>query len=275
MVSLRRRWWITFFVLLSGLFNPAAAFAQKDTLNASFKFPTIVIDPGHGGKDPGARGTFSLEKNVALAIGKKLRTALQETIPDVKVMMTRTDDSFIELNRRSEIANENHANLFISIHCNSSPEGVRNNTHKQIGALVLVYGLHRQQEQLEAVGENTAIYQENNYKEKYKGLDETDPANYIILNAYMHKYRMQSILFSTLLINEFKDRDQRQVIGVKEQGVYVLANSGMPAVLIETGFINNPVEEKYLNSDRGQDEIVQSVVRSIKQYRKDIGAGPR
>jgi N-acetylmuramoyl-L-alanine amidase len=272
MLSLRMRWRLALFLLLSGFFYPATALAQKDTLSASFKFRTIVIDPGHGGKDPGARGSFSLEKDVALAIGKKLRTALKEKMPDVKVMMTRTDDTFIELNRRSAIANENQANLFISIHCNSSPEGVRNSLHKQMGALVLVYGLHRQEEQLEAIRENKAIYQENNYREKYKGLDEADPANYIILNAFMHKYRRQSILFSTLLINEFKDHDQRQVIGVKEQGVYVLANSAMPAVLIETGFINNPAEERYLNSDRGQDEIVQTIVRSIEKYREEIGA---
>jgi N-acetylmuramoyl-L-alanine amidase len=245
-------------------FNP-----QKDTVNSSFKFSTIVIDPGHGGKDAGAHGAYSLEKNVALSIGKKLKIALNDTMPDVKVIMTRTDDTFIELNRRAGIANDNHANLFISIHCNSSPEGTAQRAHKLIGGLVLVYGYHRKGEQEEAIRENASIYKEKDYQQKYAQDSDNDPVNAILLNAFMEKYRKQSIKFADLVISEFRD-DNREVLGVKEQGVLVLAHSAMPAVLIETGFINNPTEEDYLNSDSGQNEIVQSILRAIQNYRDAI-----
>jgi len=137
---------VLFLFFLFNSFTPIRDTIKKDT----FRFSTIVIDPGHGGKDPGAHGAYSVEKNVALSIGKKLKKAINDSIPGINVIMTRTDDTFIELNRRSAIANENHANLFISIHCNSSPEGTAERAHKQIGALVLVYGYHRKEEQLEA-----------------------------------------------------------------------------------------------------------------------------
>lgn len=257
------------FLLLAGTAQAASA-AEPDSSKNFFRFKTIVIDPGHGGKDPGAHGDNALEKNVALAIGKKLRNALQSQMPEVRTIMTRTDDSFIELHRRSAIANENHANLFISIHCNSSPEGVAHSAHKQIGAMVLVYGFHRKGEQKEAIRENASIYQEKNYKQRYEGLDGNDPASMILLNAFMQKYRKLSIMFAGMIIDQFKHHDERVTIGVKEQGVLVLAHSAMPAVLIETGFINNPVEEKYLNSDEGQNEIVQSIIRSVKLYARDV-----
>ena len=238
--------------------------------NKPFKVRTIVIDAGHGGKDPGAHGSYSLEKNVALSIAKKLRKAIADEIPDLNVIMTRSDDTFIELHRRSAIANENHGNLFISIHCNSSPEGTAASAHKQKGAMVLVYGFHRKGEQLEALRENSSIYKEKNYKETYESYDENDPTNLIILNAYMQKYRKQSILFGDLLMDHFKNVDNRVAIGVKEQGVLVLAHSAMPAVLIETGFINNPQEEDYLNSETGQNEIVNTIIHSIKAYRDEV-----
>jgi len=242
----------------------------NDTLKtSSFKFKTIVIDAGHGGKDPGAHGSYALEKNVALAIAKKLRRALTEQMNSTNVIMTRSDDTFIELNRRSAIANENHGNLFISIHCNSSPERTASRAGKPKGVMLLVYGLHRSKEQFEAIRENSSIYIEKDYKTKYAGYDENDPTNRIILNLYMQKYRKQSIQFADLLNKEFKNIDNRQSIGVKEQGVLVLAHSAMPAVLVETGYINNPGEEAYLTSEEGQDAIVQSIVRAIKLYKKD------
>ncbi|MGI4730022.1 MAG: N-acetylmuramoyl-L-alanine amidase family protein [Janthinobacterium lividum] len=252
------------FMLIASLFRPSFP-PEKNTVNAAeFRFKTIVIDPGHGGKDPGARGNFSFEKNVALSIGKKLQQALQAELPDVKVIMTRSTDRFIELNQRSEIANKNHANLFVSVHCNSSPE--ESTLPKQNGAMVLVYGYHRKGEQMEAIRENASIYQEKNYKQKYTNYGSDASTNMIILNAYMQQYRKQSILFGDLVLHEFKKHDHRRIIGLKEQGVLVLAHSAMPSVLVETGFINNPIEEKYLNSGSGQQEIVQSIIRSLKRY---------
>lgn len=235
---------------------------QDTSKSQGFRLKTVVIDAGHGGKDPGARGLHSLEKNVALSIAKKLRSAMQEKMSSVNVVMTRTTDTFIDLDERSAIANRHNGNLFISIHCNSSPVG----SAKQKGVMLLVYGYHRVKEQLEAIRENSSIYQEKDYKKKYESYDENDPVNRILLNAYMQKYRKQSILFGDLVNKEFKDGG-RQSIGVKEQGVLVLAHSAMPAVLIETGFINNPAEEDYLTSDNGQDEIVQAIMSAIKAYK--------
>jgi N-acetylmuramoyl-L-alanine amidase len=233
---------------------------------AAFKFKTIVIDAGHGGKDPGARGAYSFEKSVALAIAKKVQELINDEMPAINVIMTRTTDRFIPLKRRSEIANENNANLFISIHCNSTPERV---SHTK-GVLLLVYGFHRKEEQMEALRENSSIYIEKDYQKNYDGYSEKDPTALIVLNAFMQKYRKQSILFGELVNKEFVNNDGRNSRGVKEQGVLVLAHSAMPAVLVETGYINNPGEEKYLNSKSGQDEIARSIVRAIKTYREDI-----
>lgn len=228
----------------------------------AFKFKTVVVDAGHGGKDPGAHGATASEKTVALAIAKKLRDAIKEQMPGVDVIMTRSDDTFIELNRRSQIANKANGNLFISIHCNSSPE----KPGRTKGVMMLVYRYNRVAEQVEAIRENSSIYLEKDYKETYKTYDASDPINRIVLNAYLQKYRKYSILFGDLLNKEFKG-DGRQSIGVKEQGVLVLAHSAMPAVLVETGFINHPQEEKYLASDEGQNEIVQGIVRAVKNYK--------
>ncbi|MDP9046673.1 MAG: N-acetylmuramoyl-L-alanine amidase [Bacteroidota bacterium] len=255
---------LTFLVLLLSF----AANGQPP--KSSFKFKTIVIDAGHGGKDPGAHGSYSQEKNVALAIAIKLQRLINQDIDDVNVIMTRNTDKFIPLNRRSEIANENNANLFISIHCNSSPEGTAETAHKEKGILLLVYGFHRQQEQMEALRENASIYIEKDYKKTYAGYGENNPAAFIILNTVMQKYRAQSILFGKLLNTEFVDTDGRRSRGVKEQGVLVLAHSAMPAVLIETGYINNREEEQYLNSESGQSAIARSIVRAIKTYRDEI-----
>ena len=259
-------------IIFSILTAEAQANKQHSNSNPSFVFKTVVIDAGHGGKDPGAHGDYSLEKNVALAIGKRLKAEINEEMPEVKVIMTRSTDKFIELNKRSEIANSNKANLFISIHCNSSPEGTAESAHKEKGALVLVYGYHRKGEQMEALRENASIYIEKNYKKNYEGYNENNPASSIILNAFMEKYRRQSILFGELVSRQIVNVDGRRSRGVKEQGVLVLAHSAMPAVLVETGYINNPSDEKYLNSANGQEEIAVAIVHALKKYRKEINA---
>jgi N-acetylmuramoyl-L-alanine amidase len=233
-----------------------------------FKFRTIVIDAGHGGKDPGAHGAISKEKNVTLAIAKKLRTALNEQLPSLNVVMTRTTDNFVELHRRDEIAAEHKGDLFISIHCNASPEQVGS----ERGVLLLVYGYHRKGEQLEAIRENASIYIEKDYQKQYNGYGSNDAVNAIVLSAFQQKFRKQCISFADLLNKEFREQDGRHSLGVKEQGVLVLQQSAMPAVLIETGFINNPKDEAYLNSSDGQAEIVQSIIRAIKKYMAGLEA---
>jgi N-acetylmuramoyl-L-alanine amidase len=244
---------------------------HKRTLAAAvaapvFKFKTIIIDPGHGGKDPGAHGAYSKEKNVALSISKKLRRALNDRMPTLHIVMTRTTDEFIELHRRDDIASENKGNLFISIHCNASPQKVSD----ERGVLLLVYGYHRAGEQLEALRENSSIFIEKDYKEKYSGYGENSAINTIVLSNFQQKYRKECIRFADLVNHEFKKVDGRHSLGVKEQGVLVLQQSAMPAVLVETGFINNPKDEAYLNSAEGQAEIVQSIIRAIKKYKQSF-----
>ena len=260
----------TIYILLLYFMLDTCA-AQGDQNGQGFSFKTVVIDAGHGGKDPGAHGAYSFEKNVALAIAKKVKLLINDEMPGVKVVMTRTADKFIQLNRRSEIANKINANLFVSIHCNSSPEGTAKIADKQKGVMLLVYGYHRKGEQMEALRENASIYIEKDYQKNYAGYNEKGPTAMIVLNAFMQKYRKQSILFGELLNHEFVNNDGRKSRGVKEQGVLVLAHSAMPAVLVETGYINNPTEEKYLNSKSGQDEIAHSIVRAIKKYKEETG----
>lgn len=252
---------LSLIIFLSAFTNP-----QDSSAQGAFRFKTVVIDAGHGGKDPGTHGLHSNEKTIALSIAKKVRKAIQEQLPGITTVMTRADDTFIPLDRRAGIANERNGNLFLSIHCNSSPEGTGYSAHKQKGTMMLVYGFHRVKEQLEAIRENASITQEKDYKTKYQNYDQDDPINRILLNAYMQKYRKRSILFGDLLNQQFKT-EGRQTVGVKEQGILVLAHSAMPAVMIETGFINNPDDEEYLLSDAGQDEIAQVVVDALKQYK--------
>lgn len=232
----------------------------------SFKFRTIIIDPGHGGKDPGAHGKYSKEKNVTLAIAKRLRSALNDRMPSLNVIMTRTTDEFIELHRRDDIASQHKGNLFISIHCNSSPQKVSS----EHGVLLLVYGYHRAGEQLEALRENSSIFIEKDYKTKYNGYGQNSAINTIVLSNFQQKYRKECIRFADLVNHEFKKVDGRRSLGVREQGVLVLQQSAMPAVLIETGYINNPKDEAYLNSAEGQAEIVQSIIRAIKKYKESF-----
>lgn len=249
------------------LFTTCLVHAQGKTESKDapvFKFKTVVIDAGHGGKDPGAHGDFAKEKNVALGVALKLRDLINDEIPSLNIVMTRTTDKFVELQQRAEIANNAKANLFISIHCNSTPQKV--GTRK--GALLLVYGLHRKGEQLEALRENAVIYQEKDYEKKYQGYKENDPTYFITLNFMMQTYRAQSIKFGKMVSREFAETDGRRSEGVIEQGVLVLAHSAMPSVLVETGFINNPSEEKYLSSEDGQMEIAKSILRALKKYRK-------
>ncbi|MBC7400187.1 MAG: N-acetylmuramoyl-L-alanine amidase [Mucilaginibacter sp.] len=257
-------------ILLALIVSLSSFTAKQDTSKKNtFRFNTVVIDAGHGGKDPGTHGLHTNEKTVALSIAKKLRIALQEQMPGITTVMTRSDDTFIPLDRRAGIANERNGNLFISIHCNSSPEGTGYSSHKQKGTMILVYGYNRVNKQVEAIRENSAITFEKDYKTKYQGYGADDAVNQILVNAYLQKYRKQSILFGDLLNQEFKS-EGRQTIGVKEQVILVLDHSAMPAVMIETGFINNPVDEEYLMSDAGQDEIVQVTVNALKQYKAKI-----
>ncbi|MCZ4243680.1 N-acetylmuramoyl-L-alanine amidase family protein [Pedobacter punctiformis] len=241
-------------------------FAIQNSFAQGYKIKTIVIDPGHGGRKPGASGSFSKEKDVSLKIGLKLGQKLKDELPGIKIIYTRTKDVDVDLYRRAEIANDANADLFISVHCNSMPpknKGIK-------GVETLVAGSHRLKEQDAAIRENADIKLEKNYKTKYDGYDPNDPGTFILLSLLKNAFRDKSIKFAKLIQNSYIERDNRLSRGVKEQGVLVLQRCGMPAVLTEVGFISNTQEEKYINSAKGQNEIADSIVDAIKKYKKNI-----
>jgi N-acetylmuramoyl-L-alanine amidase len=252
---------------------------KQDTVSApTYKIKTIVVDAGHGkmsnGVWRGASGSYSQESIVTLAIARKLQVAIEKELPEVKVVMTRTDDNDVSLQRRSDIANENKGDLFISIHCNSLPDRVSYSHGRRVhvpdrsgkGVLMLVYGFHRTKEEEKAI-KQTRIEEDSELNTE---LDPNDPESLILMNEYKRRYRKQSIHLANLINNEFVETDGRHSDGVIEQGVLVLCHSAMPSVLVETGFINNPQDEAYLNSEAGQDEIVASIVRAVQAYKKEV-----
>ncbi|MVN89648.1 N-acetylmuramoyl-L-alanine amidase family protein [Mucilaginibacter aquatilis] len=255
---------------------------KQDTVppGGGFRIKTIVIDAGHGGRAAGASGGFSLEKNVTLALALKLQKAMQKELKDVNILMTRTSDVFVANGSRAVMANDNKANIYISLHCNSLPNvrkvvngktvSVPNRSGK--GVLILVNRIGRSNEQVAAIRENE--YAEEEEKMSKTKTAEIDPAQAIVLNALRDTYRKQSIHLAKLINNEFVYTDNRNSLGVIEQGVQVLANTAMPSLLVETGFINNPEEEEYLNSEEGQAEITNSIVRAVKKYKSELEQRP-
>lgn len=249
------------------------AFAHPDLYNPpkdGYKIRTIVIDPGHGGHDGTTKGKFSREKDIVLEVALKLGRAIEKEMKDVKVIYTRKTDVFVKLYERTAIANDNKADLFISLHTNSMPiskKGYQNTAAR--GTETFVSGFHRLGQQDVAVRENASLLLEENYQENYQGFDPNDPESYIIFSLMKNQFRDQSIRFASFLQEEFS-KSGRVDRGVKELGLAVLATAGMPAILTELGFISNVEEEKYMNSTAGQDEIVSNLVNAIKKYKIQI-----
>jgi len=254
-----------FFTLL---INPLHSTANPNSKYAKSKVKLIVIDAGHGGQDGATRGLFSKEKDVALEVSLKLGKAIEEKMPDVKVIYTRKTDVFVKLYDRIGIANREKADIFISIHCNSMGTNVKNRTQVR-GTETLVSGFGRIGEQDAAIRENASILLEKDYKDNYEGFDPNDPESYIIFSLMKNAFRDQSIKLASLLQDEYV-KSGRVNRGVKEQSLAVLAKAGMPAILTEIGFISNPTEEKYMNSEDGQEEIVNNIVNAIAIFKKQI-----
>jgi len=230
-----------------------------------YKVKKVVIDAGHGGKDPGALGKKSKEKDIALAIALKVGKYIDNNIEDVEVSYTRKTDVFVELFRRSEIANEKNADLFISIHVNS------NKSKNPSGTATYIMGLHKMKENLEvAKTENSVILIEDDYKLKYEGYDPNSPETEIIMSLYQNTYLKQSTTFAAKIQEQFKNKAGRLDMGVRQAGLMVLWNCAMPSVLIETGFISNPAEEDYLRSDYGQSIIASAIFRAFRDYKTEI-----
>ncbi len=224
----------------------------------------VVLDAGHGGKDPGKPSKYGYkEKDIALNIVLQIGKAL-ESNPNVKVIYTRKTDKFVDLFVRGKIANKANADLFVSIHCNA-------HTSQAYGTETYVLGLHRNQTNFNvAKFENEVIYLEEDYKKNYAGFDPNSPESYIGLSLMQEEYLDQSIQLASNIQDQFTNKLKRKNRGVKQAGFIVLHQTVMPSVLVETGFITNTQEGKYLNSKKGQKELANAIKDAILQYKSDV-----
>jgi N-acetylmuramoyl-L-alanine amidase len=241
-----------------------------------FGIKTVVIDAGHGGKDPGCHGDEFKEKDVALAIALKLGAYIEKYMKDVKVIYTRDKDVFVELDERAAIANRNHADLFICIHCNSACS-YNKKTHKEhcnneaYGSETYVMGLNKMNANFSvAQRENSVITMEDNYKKKYEGFDPNSDEGYIAGKIAQGAVMDNSLNFAAKVQASFKEKAGRLDKGVKQAGFLVLWKTQMPSVLIETGFLTNDDDHDFLGDTKGQDNMAASIFRAFRQYKDDI-----
>ena len=237
-------------------------------LSAKGKDFVVVIDPGHGGHDPGAVGRRGKEKNINLNVALKVGRLIQNNCNDVKVIYTRKTDVFIPLDRRAQIANNAKADLFISIHTNSVARGrtVR-------GAETYTLGLHRTEENLEvAKKENSVILIEDNYEQRYAGFNPNSSESYIIFEFVQDKNMEKSVKLATLIQRQFKSTAKRIDKGVHQAGFLVLRATSMPSVLVELGYISTPEEEQYLLSDVGSTALSNSIYQAFLNYKREHDA---
>ena len=252
------------------------------------KVNKVVLDAGHGGKDIGARGAFSMEKDITLAVTLKLGKILSDSMGDLQVIYTRTTDDYPSLPERHEIANKANADLFLAVHVNSTPftytkvlEGyrtvkrhhknvrqpiyrsIRHHETKRSGVETYVLGLRRNYQKEESIGEYS-----NNVTNEPGLLDENDPQTAIIIAQYSHAFLSRSISFGSKIQEQFALAG-RPDLGVKQMDLEVLAGSAMPGVLVEIGFITNIEEETYLNSEKGQHEVAMALYKGIRAYNAD------
>lgn len=222
---------------------------------------TVVLDAGHGGHDTGAIGKNGKEKDVVLSIALKVGDYLKKNTPENRVIYTRDDDFFVPLDQRAAIANKNNADLFVSIHANS------NKNSKPFGTETFAMGLHKSQGNLEvAQKENSVIVMEQDYNTKYEGFDPSSAESYIIFSLMQNVYLDKSLKLASMVQDEFREKAKRADRGVKQAGFLVLWHTKMPSILIETGFISNEEEEKYLMSETGQDYLASAIYRAIRDY---------
>ncbi len=233
---------------------------------APYKLRKIVLDAGHGGYDTGCQTEHGIEKNNTLAITKRLGSLINARYPEIEIIYTRDKDEFIELNKRADIANKAKADLFISIHCNSTDEG-----SGASGTETYVLGNHRKDDNFEvARRENQSILLENDYKTQYDGFDPNSTAAYIIFSLYQNAYLDKSILFAKFVEENLQSRENRRSLGVKQAGFIVLKETAMPSVLIETGFLNHPRDGQFISSDVGQASIAESVLNAISLFKQTV-----
>jgi N-acetylmuramoyl-L-alanine amidase len=251
---------LTALLLAITLLNSSSTLPLREA-----KVDVVVIDAGHGGKDHGTSGKISKEKDVALKIALKLGGYIEKNFPAVKVIYTRKDDRYLALDERAAIANKAKADLFICIHANA------NYNVRAFGTETYVMGLHKDESNLSvAKRENSVILMDENYHERYEGFDPNSPESYILFTLTQSAYQESSLRFAQFVEEQFKDRVGRVSRGVKQAGFVVLWRTTMPSVLIETGFLSNSPEEKFLASAEGQDLIASGIYRAFKEYKSEV-----
>ncbi|MBK6935618.1 MAG: N-acetylmuramoyl-L-alanine amidase [Chitinophagaceae bacterium] len=292
------------FFLTTSFVVGVFSFSKKELAAPSAKqqvLKTIIVDPGHGGGDAGAKGSYSYEKDICLGVSLKVGKMLEKEFPDTKVLYTRTTDTYPALSDRANFANNNKGDLFLCIHVNSAPArrmseliGHKTVTYytgkgknrkkrtKQVpqyrhytvpstakGTETYIWGSHKNDDKEVAIRENAPMMQEENYEEKYGTIDVNSP-EFIALSLLKTKqFFKRSATLAGYVQDEFVkvgrvDRDVRQ----RQVGIWVLQATAMPSVLVETGFISNPEEERYLNSEEGQTELAECIIRAVRQYEK-------
>ncbi|MGF6849988.1 N-acetylmuramoyl-L-alanine amidase [Chitinophaga sp. W3I9] len=291
--------WNRFWILGLGTLLTCTLFIQAKTNPVSDKqdkpIRTIVIDAGHGGEDPGAKGSYSTEKQVTLEVALKLGKILEENMPDVKVVYTRKSDRFDDPRKKAQIANDNKGELFVSIHCNSTGKirkvvdyktVYRKKGKKKIAVKQPVYAYYpsnakgtetyiwatsKNNAKMESLKQNSVIVLDANSEETQQLMSD-DPETFILLNTLRNAYFDQSLRLSTLIEDEFTrvGRISRGARQRNEKGIWVLSATAMPSVLVELGFISNPEEEDYLNSNNGQQELANCIYKAIKRYREEL-----
>ncbi len=254
--------WVCACFIGSLLIHAEVVHAQDDPGSV---LKRVVIDPGHGGRDPGALGSKSKEKDIVLDIALKVGKLINNKYPDIEVIYTRKTDVFIELDKRGDIANKAHANLFISIHANA-------NTKKTpYGAETFVMGPSKSAENMDvAKRENEVILIEDDYSTRYEGFDPTSPESYIYFSLLQNSYLNQSLGFAVEIQDEFKNSAKRYDRGVKQANFLVLWKTAMPSVLVEVGFISNLAEEKFMSSTAGKEQLAASIFNAFCAYKAKI-----
>lgn len=298
---MKRTLFIVFGMILL-CFQSTFLFGFK-TLYQKPRFKKIVIDAGHGGHDGGAEGRYSKEKDISLAVALKLGKLLEEEIPDVEVVQTRTQDIYQSPPTKANIANFNKGDLFISIHCNSAPpvrhsevEGYKNEVYysgkgrkkkkhtKKVakyrywstpnvakGTETYIWGVQKTDMKEKAMRENESLYMDSATANFVKDFDPNSPDRMILYSLKTQQYFNRSANLALTVEDEFRKvgRISRQA-QQRQVGIWVLQAVAMPSILVETGFISNPEEEDYLNSDEGQNEIVRCVTQALKRYRYSL-----
>ena len=244
---------------------PAALFAQQ--VDDALRIRTVVIDPGHGGKDPGAlsgNGKYK-EKDITLSVALKLGSLIKSGYPDVKVVYTRSTDKYVELGQRAAVANKNKADLFISIHVNSAK------ATQARGTETFVMGAHKSDDNFEVCKtENSVIVIEDDYQTKYEGFNPNSPESYIIFSLLQNVHMQQSINYAESVQQQFAKGPIMVNRGVKQGGLVVLWRTTMPAVLTELGFISNPKDCAVLVSKSGQEQLAKRLFHAFEAYKKSV-----